>query len=355
MKVVLCEMGASHDECLYTQMLFLTQNKSVKVYLYVNKKLKGNLKHFPKSFHIVYLSVPEKSIQRFKFIHSLKKEWADLGVAKVIFNTAQGSLVKRLLLHPFYNKVEYFGILHNVGKLEGSAGQKVISKKLKNYFLLSDYLKSKALKLSNKEFHVFYPVFFPKINEVIVDEDPYETTYVFVPGQVERKRRDYEGLLASISQHGLAQHIKFVLLGKSKHSHGDGKWLEAELVKLGVRDQFIMWDDFIPVDEFFKWIQISHYNLPLIHNDHVSSNLYKNQISGGFNLGFAFKMPFLLPSSLKAQDDWESCSLFYEKPIDVMLLINSLQPINRELFNWPKKLEFDAQAERYLSALGLGC
>lgn len=345
-KIALVELGGSHDECLYSQLLFLKSKEGINVDLFVNEKLKNNVQDFTLSDAIHFVKT-----EGILDLWRVKKCWSKEKYDLVIFNTAQGSLLKKLFLIPFFNHPKFYGTLHNVAKLKSSKGQQLISKYVNGYFVLNDQLKLKAKGFSSKSFTTFYPIFFPSYDRL--NKKPDHETWILVPGQVEKKRRDYSALFKSISIHGIDSSIKFVFLGKSKHKHGDGDWVDQKISELKCGDSFITWDNFIAVNDYHSWIQECDYILPLIHNEHQSGKLYIHQTSGSYNLGHAYQLPFLLPSSFKGQEDWVGNSLFYDSIDNIMVLINRLSSSDKGQFSSPKKFSFDYQRQNYLSALGL--
>ena len=255
MKIALVEIGGSHDECLYSQIKFIKSTDNIYLSLICNEKLQKNASLFDmvdeKSF------IPLRSgialwIDIFRLRQKLIKEKYD----KIIFNTAQGSNLKKLLWFGLDKNTELIGLLHDTQKLYCSHSQKMISKKIRKYFLLSDYLLQDIRQSIKKNLilETFYPIFFPNYREITVNKEKFDL-WICIPGQVELKRRDYIGLFRSIKKNGINHRIKFILLGPCQHPYGDGEYIKQEITKHNVKDNFMLWNDFIYFEQFHSIIK----------------------------------------------------------------------------------------------------
>src|SRR5690606_6018145 len=112
-----------------------------------------------------------------------------------------------------------YGVLHGINKLKGSFTQKKINRKIKNYFLLNDYVLDNLKKTSypsDLRFETYYPIDFPDFpNPPDINKNDREF-WIGIPGQVEYKRRDYEGLVNAVSKITCKKSIRFLLLGDDK-------------------------------------------------------------------------------------------------------------------------------------------
>ncbi len=350
-RIALVEMGGSHDECLYAQIRYLKAEGHF-VSLICNSSLKSNVDYFDGLDEI-----------RFIELRPGLKQWIDLWIIRkilirgkfdcIIFNTAQGNVLKNLLLLPKPKNAERFGVLHNLRKLQNSHSQKVITRNLKAYFVLNDYLIDQVEEEVKKSviLHPLYTVFYPNYPSTNVDKKEGDV-WICIPGQVERSRRDYDLLFDSIAKNGVDEHIKFLLLGRCEHTDGDGIYVKQRIAELGVENTFVLWDSFIETDEFYGMLRASDFVLPLIHPKHESYSLYEFQISGSFNLAFGFQKPLLIERSFSNYTDFKDTSLFYAAE-ELMPLINGLRREQASGFYQNTKWEFENQKRTFLSALGL--
>ncbi len=342
MKVAIVELSSSHDECIYSQVQFLKQGGH-EVVLFCSHKVHERLTYQNELDDVV---ITKNKLSFFDYF-LLWRKLSSYNLDKIVFNTCQGGLVKKLLFFPFSKKIELLGVLHDISKLEGSYGQKMISKKVNKYFLLNDYLLDNVKKMevdSHSKFSTFYPIFFPKqtIKSLAKKEDE---VWVCVPGQVEFKRRDYQSLLTT--QTTLNKNIRLIFLGQSKHFHGDGEEIEQELKAMGCAAQVTMFDGFVDLDDFFAYIKQADYILPLIHQGHVSYDLYQKQITGAFNLAFGFQKKFLLEDTYSEYSDFQENTVFYKKE-NLLATINDLTPVSDEYVYQNSKWKLESQAGGYL-------
>lgn len=340
MKIALIEIGGSHDECLYSQIKILKSVENVHLTLICDSSLKEHVSYFD-------------SIDKIEFVKKTKGFWAEWFVAfkiyslykkenfdNIIFNTAEGKKITKLLLLPFSAKTKFFGTLHNTNKIKNSTSQKLISQKIQKYFVLNDYL------VHEKHKHIFasyYPIFFPNYPQANI-EKPKDTIWVCIPGQVELKRRDYSSLFDNIEKTKLEKNIQFIFLGPCEHSHGDGNYIKERIKKLNLEKQCMLWDNFIDVTLFHTIAKNSDFLLPLIHPQHVSYSLYSHNISGAFNIAFAYKIPLLMEESFSSHLDFKDNSIFYN--IDNMLS-KIKKPEPNKKFYQEQKWSFDFQKEKY--------
>ena len=283
-------------------------------------------------------------------IFRLKKKLIKEKYRKIIFNTGQGDIIKKLALFRLDKNAELIGILHNTSKLENSHSQRIISKRIRKYFLLNDYLLQNVSPSLQKKFIIetFYPIYFPDYRRVPLNKNKSDI-WICIPGQVELKRRDYTALFDSIRKNGINPGTKFILLGHCEHLAGNGRYVKEEILKLNLGKNFILWDDFIDIKLFHSIIKRSDFILPLIHSRHIAYPLYKYKISGSFNLAIGYKIPLLLErgSAFFECEDFKDNSIFYEIST-MMKTINTLQKIKRDGLYKKKKWEFSFQREKYL-------
>lgn len=341
MNVALIELSSSHDECLYTQIKLLKSRDHVHVTLIVNECLAMPITYYDLDIkvHMVKSRKGFKGlVDSFKLRQFLLSEKFDT----IIFNTASGKAIRNLLIMMPQKGIKYIGTVHNTLKLKKSTTQKYISKYVKKYFVLNDYLTAEA-DYSNLTIGTYYPIDFPAypIDSLLKNENEI---WICIPGQVESKRRDYHTLLDQIEQYGLGNHIKLILLGKSNHT-AEGNSISDRIKKIGISNQVNMWDGFVDTKTFYQYITASDYILPLIHWDHVSGKLYKHQITGAFNLAYGFQIPLLMEKEFCHQVKYIDPCLQYPHE-DLLSFINILaKPYSKKRL--PIKLSLEYQTKQY--------
>ncbi len=338
-KIALIELGSFHDECLYSQALFLGK-KEIEVTLFCNKKLKQRLKHCESIIEIVYLDLDSK-LKKYKAILKIWNSIRNQGFQKVVFNTAESNIYKLIRL-PFPKSVELIGILHNAYKLKNRKKQRTIDKRIHKYFTLNDFVSStlKDENLTTNKISSIYTIFYPEFKKRI--RKPKNEIWITIPGVIALDKRDYYSL---IDIH-LPKNVKLILLGRSDNSKGD-EFLNR-LNTFDSYDNIIIFDSFIDNDLFFDYIKNSDFILPLIHpNNESFPQFLKYKISGSYNLAFGFKIPLLMESSFSYIEDFKNNAIFY-KHQELNNLLNSLVLTQKEMYN-DEKWDFEYQQRNYLN------
>ncbi|QNR25688.1 glycosyltransferase family protein [Croceimicrobium hydrocarbonivorans] len=345
-KVALIEFGTSHDEVLYPQYRFLEESAKHEVFLFVSEALKERLFDYPNHQVFFIPAQPKRSD-----LIDLHRRLRQMGIQKVVINTASGKTVRNFLWLRPKKPWKVCGVLHHLRKLEGSTTQKLISLYLKNYYFLAEYLQAKAPSLKPKlNYGQFYAGFLP---DFPIDESyrkPLGETWVVVPGQLEYKRRDYQALLDSLKPNSLDPKLRFILLGKSKHSHGNGSEFEAELKNRQLEHFFLSWDNFVPNEAFYAYLAQADFVLPLIHLGQASGELYQKQISGSWNMALAFKVPMLIEAGSPGADEFEDGAYLYLKE-ELPGLWSKLDELKQRSYYLAPKWQFENQAQAYLDFL----
>ena len=349
-KVALLELAGSHDECLYSQVLFLKE-AGYQVTLICSENLRGQVNAFPHVDTFEFLSLRDKgAIGQWKLLLRLRSFLIREGFQKVIFNTASGKIIRNLLLLPFPSRIEFIGTAHSLPKLQNSTTQRLISRKIRKYFFLNDYL-SEQFKNSESKLRVstYYPIFFPEVKGVELDK-PKEDIWVCIPGQLEIKRRDYPGLLNALEKVKRKVNIKFILLGRSNHRYSNAPEVIEMMKRKGLENQFVLFDSFIENSLFHSYLLKSDYILPLIHPGSTGGSSYlRNQVSGAFNLAFAYRKPLLMEQTFSAYEDFKDSSLFYnEKKLNTFLEnLPHPEKLRKQFYQLPK-WNFAHQQEQYI-------
>ncbi len=310
-KAVLIEISTAHDECLYSQLCFL-RDSGYEVELICSSVLKENVSVIASGFTTTFFSFGKNVISDFKNLLNIRRYLLRNKFSKVIFNSADGIKIRNLLFFPFPKEIEFAGILHDSEKVIRSGNQKFINKKIKKYFVLSDYILDyvRSLNLEKQKFESTYIIFQPEYDSIKISK-PADEFWVCIPGRVEQKRRDYNQLLKNLSQTRLNEKVKIILLGTS-----DDKFkiqLKEIINKLNLTKQFILFEKFLDNETFYSYLKLSDIVLPLIHPSAVWFNKYfRTQISGSYIMAYTYKIPLLCEKSFSIYEDFNDTSFFYE-------------------------------------------
>lgn len=333
-KIIIVELNNYHTECIYAQVLYLTKSGFSVEVICSEKTFK----------HVEYLkdTCPVKSYDFSKATSYIELWWYLLRQKNsiTVLNTAQGSRVLKLLAIPTFNKIKYYGIIHNLKKLETSSGQKLLSRKISQYLVIADYLKESPIAIRNGIKSINTSIF-PHADSFL-DIPKHENIWITIPGNIELKRRDYHWIIDVCSKKELPNNVKFILLGNA--SKGDGKTIIDRIKKENLEDYFIWFDSYINQSEFNGYIQKSDFLLPLLHE--TSSEYIHYKISGTFSLSEAFSKPMLLHSNFRILNKYY-CTEYYSDIPEFIHLI-SHQPIIK-----CKPIDFDKNRIQYLEALEL--
>ncbi len=338
-KVALIELGRSHTECLYSQILFLSRKYDVEIIC--NSFLKELTSKIKETYNISYYDIGKTS----DVLSKLKKYLTSSGFDKIIFNSIQEKYAKKLALNLFFSKIEIIGLLHRSDKLSRSFSFFILSFKIKKYFVLHDYLLQ---NLNPKRVRVkpFYAVFYPKYELEEKFKKKSGEIWITVPGSVEFKRRDYISLLEPLNGKKIGNNIKIIFLGRYKHRKEESNFVDNIISKNNFSNHFILFPDSVENSIFFSVINQTDYLLPLIHLDEENKSIYDNQISGTFNLALGFKKIMLI------EDKWRNKYLFKENTIaykkeNLIEIINELQEIKKPDFLENEKYSIENQANYY--------
>jgi hypothetical protein len=352
---LLIELGGSHDETLYTQLRFL-KHAGYYTILACDPKVFKKVRDYDCVDLLWECRVGRGFLSDWKAILDLRSQAIEAGVTAVIFNTAQNELVRNLCLLPFPKTVRIAGVLHNLRKLEGSFTQRVISRRIKHYYLLAHYLKDlvPARVRKNFWFEAFYPMYFKKYESLPATSKPADEVWVGIPGAVEYSRRDYEGIARALAQLEHKPNICFLLLGNAFHPQGNGPQFSALIKELGVENHFRLWNHYVDNPEFHAYVQSCDALMMAIHPANADYEDYiKRQITGAWNLAFAYQKPLLLEAGFSKLKDFIDTGIFYsiaELPAFLQKLPELLSSQPNEPFLGPD-WSFEVQAKRYTQFL----
>ncbi len=313
-KCALIEIYHSHDVNLYSQILFL-KGLGYDVTLIVGKGLRSQVWNIREEAEIHFVDINDKTgLRLWRALWDLRRLLIKGRFTKVIFNTAHSNPVRNFCLLPFPKWMRFYGTLHGVNKLIGSGTQRIISRRIPNYYVLMDYMLQKAEQVSGNKLRlgVYYPIFHPEYADVLLPQKEAGMLWVAIPGAVEYKRRDYLTLLDALSKLPSKVPIHFFLLGNGQHAHGSGNNLKMRINKLGLQDYFTFFNSFVPNEVLHSYVRNCDAVMPLIHPINRDMEKYlENQISGSFHLAFAYRKPLLMHDYYERYEDFRETSLFY--------------------------------------------
>lgn len=355
--IAIVELGNSHDECIYSQILFL-KRAGYTVHLVLSEGLKTQTDNFPEADAVRYFSLPQKGIKGWKELIKVKRYLKQQGVTCVVFNTATGNTIRNFIILNLTAPLFFAGTVHHTGKLNSSFTQRLISLKVKNYFVLNDYLLPGIKPRKGLRVAAYYPIFFPDYKAVKLLKPPGEF-WICIPGQLEFKRRDYKSLLEQLNKDILPGKIKFILLGRCNHAYGNGQEVKAWIREKQLEDHFVLFDQFIDNALFHAYIKLADLVVPLIHEDSEGFLSYSTaQLSGAFNLAFAYCKPMLMHTYFSSIPDFKTAAFFYSTPDLIKMCIqlqaspDLLSSKIKEMRGYPK-FDFVFQQQRYLKLLTL--
>jgi len=349
-KAAIIELGTSHEECFYSQILFL-KKEGWEVDLLCSSVLKERISHL--TINKIFFDFGKGVYYDIINLMKIRKFIVKNKINKVILNSAHGIQVRNLMLLPFPREIEFIGVIHDAGKILNSSNQKFINKKVKKYFVLSDHVLKyvHSFKLEEKRFESFYPIFQPDYFSGEVNK-PQNEFWVCVPGRVEQKRRDYNTLLKNLAETKLSNNVKIILLGRIDDKIKPE--LKSTIKELNLNNQFILFEKFIPNEIFYLYLKMSDLALPLIHPTDVWFDKYsKTQISGSYNMAYTYRIPMLCEKSFSVYEDFKDTSFFYETK-NLIEKTNELSA-DKEFFLSSKskmykqaKWNFNYQCKKYL-------
>ena len=335
-KAALIEFYRYHHECLYSQILFL-ENSGYEVVLFCDEKVKPVIDGFNLNIEILFFD-----FKKLSSLFRLRKILIRRKFDNVILNTAQGNIALKFCLLPFPKNMHFAGNIHNLKKLGRSRGQAFISRKIKNYYVLDEYILPATKSYPQFNFAAYYPAFFPSFN-LIEFTDKNKDVWICIPGSIEYRRRDYDSLIDIASN--CDDDVKFILLGNA--SRGDGTDFIEKIKAADVADKFVYFEKFVNNRSFYSYIHASDYLLPLIHPNTPSVEDYKQfKISGIFPLAKAFRKTMLLHDLFKDVSDFNYSCKYYNSNLELLNALSS-EPLDKET----QPADFNSNRKKYLSLL----
>ncbi len=304
--VLILEIGGSHIECVHT-MLYLLHIKQCNVHLACNKKLVASVIEKEKLTGILTLPDDITKKQQFGIFFKLRKYIFSNAIGTMVINTTEITIVRDMLF--FLPQLNYVGIVHNAAKLEKSFTlTRLISRRVKKIFVLGDYLLQQVQPAPVFKTAPFFPVYFPPPVPVEIKK-PAGDFWVVVPGVAINKRRDYAGLLNTLKNYkNIPASLRFIFLGIY-----DLDDIVTEEMKASAwwKNHFITFKGFIDYNTFHSYMKKSDVVLPLLYAS--EDDFYgSSRISGSFNLGLGYKLPFILPEAYKKNTDLQPYAVYYK-------------------------------------------
>jgi hypothetical protein len=322
-KVIIVEFYNSHTEVLYSSIEFFSKS-GYTIHLWLNESQNFNRELTP--FVNVNYHKSNSHLSRILFIVNLIKYILINKIDKVFINTADGLQVRNFCMISVPFNYEISGILHLAERLISSTTQKIISWKLKKYFILSHYILKnvEALNISGLKFGVFYPL---SVNYKMKGlKKSGNSIVVSIPGEISPYRKSYFKLLEILenSKSHIPENLMFELLGTVRIKEGEE--VINRINKYGLNDFFILYDEFIPDNKYYERCELSDIIMPLILPDVDNfENYLKFQITGAYDIAYGFKKPLLLHSIFQSIDDFNGIAVFFNENnlIDVLKNISS--------------------------------
>jgi hypothetical protein len=352
--IALIEFAASHVECIYSQLLFL-KSGGYTVHLIACNELQSYVEFLHEPLHCKYVDAGVDFRSHWRCVLDTNEYLKRNKIHRVVLNTAEGNHVRDLCLVASPGGL-FTGILHHAYKLSRSFTQKLISFRIRKYFVLGDYLLAGLNTQGRVRVASFYPIFFPISNSVEIHK-PDDEVWIGIPGELNYLRRDYESLVEAVSRRRSPPNVRYILLGSSKARLMDGARVRDAVHKSGLQCQFVFFDAYIDAPTFYSYLMKCDILLPLIHPGVQLYETYRRfSVSGTYNLAIGLAKPMLMHSSFRGFEDIETTSFFYE--LDSMAeTINSLvrdrsliETKSKEILRC-EKFSFDVQCKRYLDFL----
>ncbi len=307
MKTAIVEIRESHEECICTQLSFL-KDVGHQVTLILHPILTQQISDYANlADEVLYIDFDNQG-----FLKKLGLQWQLYGILKkfdfVILNTAHSySVLRNLSVLLRFSRTECIGVLHDTKKMDSSFTQRIISQKVKKYFVLNDALLPSDNNTGVIKVQSFYPIFFPQYEPVPVYKQ--KDIWIGIPGRVDYNRRDYDFLVNTLAETTALDRIKFVILGQVDRNNPTGKRFYDSLENSGQLGRFKLFHSFIENRDFHSYLAACDYIMPMLT---LNKDYLKYKISGSFNLAFAHKKPMLCHTFFQDIPDLRENSLFFD-------------------------------------------
>lgn len=322
MNILILELGGSHSEIIHPLILLLNYRKA-EIHIACNNRLMNLLPEGKSSKNL--LGLPDQ----FTFKTQLKTFWKIRKYIKVhniqtlIIGTTEINLIRNFSL--FIPSINTIGVIHNAKKLEEKwTSKRIAFNRIKKFLLVSNHLTKEINPIKTYRIASLPAIYFPKLNKSVLTKNPNEF-WITVPGEVISARRDYLCLFEQMIKSKTSINIKIVLLGR--YNEKEESQIKTYLdLNDSLRKQVITFENYLSFNDFHSYIQLSDVILPLVKLS--GDTFYSNKrISGSFNLGLAYKIPFLLPITYTGNIDINPYSILYKDYSD---LFNRIEAISKD-------------------------
>ena len=344
--IAIIDFEDGHVEQIYAQAAFL-KDSDYTVHLIIPESAKKRVAIYDKVDHFVYIPKNLNNDFRAQKVAFAGGYLDKNNIKTVIINTYSSSFMRMFLKYSAGRRV--FACLHGIEKVSGNFWFWIISRRVRNYFVLYDHLLELLPPRRKLKFESLYPIYYPEYPLLNIPKNENEF-WITVPGQLEYVRRNYVYLLEEMNE-DLNPNIRFIILGRSKHRHGDGVDFEKRIDEKGMADRFILFDEFIEENLFRSYVRKSDLLMPLLKD---RERYLKEGISGTFNLAFAYKIPMLVEKEYSGIEDLRLTSFLYDVN-ELTGLLNSLYENRTLVFEKKtemesyKKLSYEYQRKKYVS------
>jgi hypothetical protein len=348
----LVEFSTSHLICLQSQIRFLKE-AGATVELFLSTQARERASSLTGADRVHYLDVQNGLKGRWRTVIALRRALRDLGVEAVVFNTAEGNHVRDFsLIAP--GGILYAGFLHHANKMGRSFTQRLISGRIRRYYVLMEYLLG-GLPVSTGCHFAAVSLIFHAANPPEATAKPPGEFWICIPGELEFRRRDYQGLAEAIRKNPPDPRIRFILLGSAQTR--DSAAFQELLGRTGRNSRFLVFPDYVSQEVFAGYLARCDLILPLTHPGIELYNHYRyHQVSGSFLEALAYSVPMLLDRSWTGIPEFEEISLFYDRE-DLIPTVNRLaqdsQPLAevRRRYALSQTFSFAEQQRRFLEML----
>lgn len=351
--VALIELGGSHTECMHLQIYALKKH-AYNVFLICNESLFNDFpdKNLFSGYQLHSFNSSIKS--QISTVLKVRKFLKQNDINTVVFNTSEITIVRNLLIFSLPKVKNYIGIVHNGKYLESSSTFKLMSKKMKKYFVLSNDIKKGLNSMQNIEVESFYPIYFPCYSKVPLEKKE-NSLWITVPGSMSPKRKDLSSLLNAIEKKTLNSCIQIILLGALPNN--EYPEIMDRIMQLSKTNNIVLFNTRISNEVFASYIEKSDLIMPLVHPG--TNDFYgEYRISGAYNLAYGYKIPLLLEESLSTSDDFSNIALYYNTN-NIVERLNEIADNKAELFKCKEALlthsiyNLENQVKAYINFLQL--
>ena len=350
-RIALIELSSGHCECLFSQIRFLRE-AGHDVVLFVHPDLAPRLQ--TTAIPLEVLPITSSSlINAWQVIMALRRGWSKHGISRVVFNTASGSLFRKVALTMPFGLPTY-AVVHDLHRLSNSWSQRVTLFRMKGLLVLADRLTARCQALTHIPTNFFYPAWFatPKPGPTPVKAAP--DVWLVTIGQIETKRRNYTALIEA-AEAGWPDNLHIRVIGDA--TGVDGEDVLKRLRESRMKHCIHISDGFMDDDHIHRLLPYCDGILPLTDGN----KRYRNEaVSGAFNLAFGYHLPLI--SGIREQpsiaeiDDITLAPADHERLVDLLrkLAFDSTELQQKQTaMRQDPRWRFAASQKSYLRGIGL--